>query len=122
MIREVHHRVREDVHFLTLRAHGKALKIDRGFIRDFPAMVVVQAIKRDNGVNNAIGENDCEMVTIAAHRALVAEDEGMTVMLLRRALTVAGFEVVGAAANGEQAVRLADELKPDFILMDVNMP
>ena len=62
------------------------------------------------------------MVTIAAHRALVAEDEGMTVMLLRRALTVAGFEVVGAAANGEQAVRLADELKPDFILMDVNMP
>jgi two-component system, response regulator PdtaR len=55
-------------------------------------------------------------------RALIAEDEGMTVMLLRRALIAAGFEVVGAVANGEHAVRQAEALQPDFIMMDVNMP
>jgi two-component system, NarL family, response regulator LiaR len=33
-----------------------------------------------------------------------------------------GFEVVGEAENGQQAVRMAEELKPDVILMDINMP
>jgi two-component system, response regulator PdtaR len=67
-------------------------------------------------------ESDREMVSSSIKRALIAEDEGMTVMLLRRALTAAGYQVVGAVSNGEQAVRQAEELSPDFILMDVNMP
>jgi two-component system, response regulator PdtaR len=62
------------------------------------------------------------MADSSIKRALIAEDEGMTVMLLRRALTAAGYQVVGAVSNGEQAVRQAEELSPDFILMDVNMP
>lgn len=33
-----------------------------------------------------------------------------------------GFEVVGEAATGEQAVQLAEELKPDLVLMDINLP
>lgn len=33
-----------------------------------------------------------------------------------------GFDVVGEARDGEEAVRLADDLKPDVILMDVTMP
>ncbi len=55
-------------------------------------------------------------------RALLAEDEGLTILLLRRALTAAGYEVVKAVGDGEQAVLAARELKPDFLLMDINMP
>ena len=33
-----------------------------------------------------------------------------------------GFEVVGEAANGEQAIAMAGELRPDLVLMDVQMP
>ena len=33
-----------------------------------------------------------------------------------------GFEVVGEADNGEQALAMVDELRPDLVLMDVQMP
>jgi len=33
-----------------------------------------------------------------------------------------GFELVGEAATGEEALTLADELQPDLVLMDINMP
>jgi two-component system, response regulator PdtaR len=55
-------------------------------------------------------------------RALLVEDEGMTILLLQRALTAAGYDVVKAVADGEQAVRAAHELQPDFLIMDINMP
>ena len=55
-------------------------------------------------------------------RVVIAEDEGMTILLLRRALTMAGYEVVKAVPDGEQAVLAARELKPDFLVMDINMP
>ena len=55
-------------------------------------------------------------------RAVIAEDEGMTIMLLRRALTAAGYDVVRAVPDGQQAVVAARELEPDFIVMDINMP
>ena len=55
-------------------------------------------------------------------RALICEDEGVTVMQLRRALLRAGYEVVGEAADGEEAIRLAGDLDPDVIIMDLNMP
>ncbi|HTC80997.1 MAG TPA: response regulator transcription factor, partial [Acidimicrobiia bacterium] len=41
---------------------------------------------------------------------------------LRRAVEEAGFDVVGEAGDGEEAVRLAIELQPDLVLMDVTMP
>ena len=37
-------------------------------------------------------------------------------------MTEEGFDVVGEADNGEQAVRMAEELQPDVVLMDVSMP
>lgn len=46
----------------------------------------------------------------------------MTILLLQRALSAAGYEVVKAVADGEQAVRAAHELRPDFLMMDINMP
>lgn len=55
-------------------------------------------------------------------RALICEDEGVTVMQLRKALLRAGFEVVGEAVEGEQGVKLARETDPDFVIMDLNMP
>lgn len=54
--------------------------------------------------------------------ALICEDEDITSMHLKKALTSAGYRVVGEAADGEEAIRFAAETKPDLILMDVNMP
>jgi CheY-like chemotaxis protein len=55
-------------------------------------------------------------------RVVVAEDEGMTILMLRRALKAAGFEVVRAVPNGAAAVEAVRELAPDFVMLDVNMP
>ena len=55
-------------------------------------------------------------------RALLVEDEGITVLLLKRALTMAGYEIASTVPDGRQAVETARELKPDFIIMDINMP
>ena len=55
-------------------------------------------------------------------RVLLADDHRMLREGLHRSLTDEGFDVVGEADNGEQAVRLAAELQPDVILMDVSMP
>ena len=54
-------------------------------------------------------------------RILVAEDERDIRDLIRFTLTFAGHEVT-TAANGQDAVEVAQELLPDLILMDVRMP
>ncbi len=55
-------------------------------------------------------------------RILVAEDEALIRLDLVEMLTEAGYEVVGQATNGVEAVTLAKELKPDLALLDVKMP
>lgn len=55
-------------------------------------------------------------------RVLIAEDEALIRLDLKEMLTDEGFEVVGEAADGEQAVAMATELKPDVVIMDVKMP
>ncbi|MFN4101988.1 MAG: ANTAR domain-containing response regulator [Pararhodobacter sp.] len=55
-------------------------------------------------------------------RAVVAEDEALIRMDIVETLTEGGYDVVGEAANGEEAVALALEHKPDVVVMDIKMP
>lgn len=55
-------------------------------------------------------------------RVLVADDHTMVREGLSRALEQAGFEVVGQAGDGEEAVAGAVALQPDVVLMDLSMP
>jgi PAS domain S-box-containing protein len=52
-------------------------------------------------------------------RILITEDERIVAEDLRFTLEQLGYEVVGSVATGEEAVALADQLKPDIILMDI---
>jgi AmiR/NasT family two-component response regulator len=55
-------------------------------------------------------------------RVLIAEDEALIRLDLREMLEEEGFDVVGEAADGEQTVALATELRPDLVICDVKMP
>lgn len=55
-------------------------------------------------------------------RILLADDEALIRLDLREMLIEAGHEIVGEAANGQEAVQLAQELHPDIVIMDVKMP
>ena len=57
-----------------------------------------------------------------ARRILVAEDETLIRMDLVEMLTGAGYSVVAEAKNGEEAISLAREHKPDLAILDVKMP
>jgi two-component system, NarL family, vancomycin resistance associated response regulator VraR len=67
--------------------------------------------------------NDVAITDVATVRVLIVDNHE----LIRASLTVdlnryANVDVVGAAADGEEAIRLTEELNPDVILMDLQMP
>ena len=55
-------------------------------------------------------------------RVLIVDDQALFREGLRAVLSASGVEVVGEAADGEQAVALASELAPEVVLMDLRMP
>jgi response regulator NasT len=55
-------------------------------------------------------------------RVLVAEDEALIRLDLVELLNDEGYDVIGQAGDGEAAVAMARELRPDLIVMDVKMP
>jgi AmiR/NasT family two-component response regulator len=63
-----------------------------------------------------------ETVSNAPRRVVVAEDESLIRLDIVEILRDNGFDVVGEAGDGETAVQLATELRPDLVVMDVRMP
>jgi len=65
---------------------------------------------------------DSDRPTTDRPRVLVAEDEALIRLDLVELLTDEGYQVVGEAADGEAALAMARELRPDLVVMDVKMP
>ncbi|MGN6744443.1 MAG: ANTAR domain-containing response regulator [Amnibacterium sp.] len=63
-----------------------------------------------------------ENAPAAPRRVVVAEDESLIRLDIVEILRDNGFDVVGEAGDGETAVQLATELRPDLVVMDVRMP
>ena len=57
-----------------------------------------------------------------SERVLVVDDHPLTRDALASLLTQGGFDVVGEAADGAEALGLAHELQPDLVLLDLSMP
>ncbi|MEW9548567.1 ANTAR domain-containing response regulator [Nonomuraea sp. NPDC050783] len=65
----------------------------------------------------------CTLLLVSTQRRVViAEDEALIRLDLKEMLQEDGYVVVGEAADGEQAIRLAAEMKPDLVILDVKMP
>jgi two-component system, response regulator PdtaR len=62
------------------------------------------------------------VTTAAPRRVLIAEDEALIRLDLKEMLEECGYTVVGEAADGQQAIDLAEELRPDLVILDVKMP
>jgi response regulator NasT len=62
------------------------------------------------------------MNELARPSVIVAEDEAIIRLDIVETLKESGFDVIGQAGDGAEAVRLALELKPQLVLMDIKMP
>ena len=55
-------------------------------------------------------------------RVLIADDAAFMRMMIKNILLKNGFEIVGEAENGKQAIKLYQEFNPDLVTMDITMP
>jgi two-component system, response regulator PdtaR len=61
-------------------------------------------------------------VTSGKTRVLIAEDEALIRLDLKEMLEEEGYDVVGEVGDGRQAVERAAELRPDLVILDIQMP
>ena len=69
-----------------------------------------------------VPEDDGPRTGAAPLTVLVVEDEALIRLDLAEMLTEEGYVVAGEAGDGEQAVELARQLRPDLVIMDIKMP
>jgi two-component system, response regulator PdtaR len=62
------------------------------------------------------------VTTPAPRRVVIAEDEALIRMDLAEMLAEEGYDVVGQAGDGARAVELAEQERPDLVILDVQMP
>ena len=62
------------------------------------------------------------MSSLEPRRVVIAEDEALIRLDLAEMLREEGYDVVGQAGDGQEAVELAESLRPDLVIMDVKMP
>lgn len=69
-------------------------------------------------------EDDHEMVISADEVSVLIVDDQLPFRLAARAVLrrTEGFELIGEAADGDEAVDMVDQLRPSLVLMDINMP
>ena len=77
----------------------------------------------NDGASNSFGGSlNGGVIDREAIRVIVAEDEALIRLDLVEMLEELGYQVVGQAGDGQRAVDLARDLRPDVILLDVAMP
>ena len=74
------------------------------------------------GPDRAVLMGECDMSEDSRIRVLVVDDHPLVRDSLRQLDNAGEFEVVGQAADGEEAIALAQDLRPDAVIMDVIMP
>jgi AmiR/NasT family two-component response regulator len=65
---------------------------------------------------------DAPLTSTPTRTVVIAEDETLIRMDLAEMLTEEGYEVVGQAGDGARAIELANDLRPDLVILDVKMP
>ena len=102
-------------------------RVERGEVERY----VAGALARRTGAREGqVGEmphaGEPSPVTTGApsprRRAVIAEDEALIRLDLKEMLQEEGYDVAGEAGDGERAVELARELKPDLVVLDIKMP
>jgi CheY-like chemotaxis protein len=58
-------------------------------------------------------------LVLSHKKILIVEDEGITVLHIKKALEDLGYEIAGMASSGEEAIIKATEIRPDLVLMDI---
>ncbi len=69
-----------------------------------------------------IAASDPDPAGAPPRRVVIAEDEALIRLDLAEMLRDEGYQVVGEASDGQEAVDLAESLRPDLVIMDVKMP